>query len=187
MKPAGVGGFVPGPHPVAPAPAAINLGQRFPEGEHAVETRKIEGAHLLGRAYCAVMRVVEQQAEAATALARRSQPRDQSRIVPLVNDHQIGIGSQFGRIGILAIDRGRETRIAFAPRSETFVAVIAKQILQAPRALRFKGFHRVPAHRQLVEQSTQEMRIAVIPARLQRMGEIGDLHAATSWAASAAW
>src|SRR3546814_9297130 len=50
----------------------------------------------------------------------------------------------------------------------------------APAVARFPGRDLVATGDQVRQHAAQEMGVAVVPARLQRMGEIDELHAATS-------
>ena len=62
--------------------------------------------------------------------------------------------------------------------------MIGEQVLQAPGRLRLEHPDVVAAPHQLAQHAAQEVGVAVVPARLQRMGEIDDLHA--GWPAKAA-
>ncbi len=176
--------LVPDMHAAAPAPAAIDLGQRLAERQHVVIARQVEGAHLLGRADGAVVGVVEHQPERRAAFAQRADAGDQFRLVPFVDDDQIRAVGHRLDIGIGAVDGGAQVRIRLLERGKPLLAVIGQQVLAAPCALRLIGDRVVPPLAQFVQHAAQEMGIAMVPARGERVSEIDDPHAAASSPAS---
>jgi hypothetical protein len=57
--------------------------------------------------------------------------------------------------------------------------MILEEVREAPRALGLIGDHLVPQRDQLAQDAAKDVRVAVVPAAPERMGEIGDPHAAT--------
>ena len=90
MEQARIGGLVPDEDAVAPAPAAVDLGERLAEGEHAVVAVEVEGADRVRIAHGAMMGVVEKEREAAAAPPRPADGRDEPWLVPFVHDHDVG-------------------------------------------------------------------------------------------------
>ena len=127
-----VGGFVPRPDPTGPAPASIDVAQCLPERQDAVIAGEVERLHLLRRADGAMMRIVEQQAEAAAALAHRSDRRNQRRLVPFVDDDQVGTLDERCRIGVGVVGFGRKFRICLPEWLQTILTRIRQEIVEAP-------------------------------------------------------
>ena len=178
MEQADVGGLVPRPDPIAPSPLAVHLGQRFAERQHAVVAGKIEGADRRGIADRAMVGVVEEQREASTSPAQRTDRRDERRLVPFVDDDELGIADQNFCLGIGGVAFRRKLRIRGAKGVEPGVPVIGAKVRQAPIAYGLQRADIMPARHQLAQHAAQEMRVAVVPARQQGMREIDDLHAA---------
>ena len=74
---------------VAPAPAAIDFGKRFAEGQHPVIAGEIEPLQGVGIADGAVVGIVEQKCKAASALPQMAERGDHARFVPLVHDDDV--------------------------------------------------------------------------------------------------
>src|SRR4051812_4755139 len=66
-KPTGVGSFVPDKRPFAPSQALIDTRESRAECKDAVVSAEIEGAQVVGRRNCAVVRIVEQKGETPAA------------------------------------------------------------------------------------------------------------------------
>jgi hypothetical protein len=90
VEAAEVGGLVPRPDAVVPAPAAVDFAQRFAERQHTVIAGEVVRLHRLRFADGAVMRVVEQERVTCAALALLAERGDQGVVVPLVDDDEIG-------------------------------------------------------------------------------------------------
>jgi hypothetical protein len=73
---------------------------------------------------------------------------------------------------------GGELRISLIEGLQARLAMIGEQILQAPRLLGLERDDLMAARLQFAKHAAQKVRVAVVPAALQRMGEIADLHAA---------
>ena len=174
--------FVPNKYALAPAPTAIDFSQRGPEGQHAVVAIEIIAADRIWIADRAMMRVVKQQSEASPLPPHSAERRDQPRLVPFVDNHQISVVNQGGQIDALAVFNRGKLGICRAIGVETRLAMIAQELREAPTPLRLVGDDLMPRVDQLAQHAAQEMRVAVIPARSERMGEIADLHAALSQA-----
>ena len=124
------------------------------------------------------MRVVEQEGEAGAMLAQIAHRGDQIVVVPFVNDHEVGaVGQSLDRRAGGVGARG-ELRIARAPECQPFIAMIGEKVSEAPRALGFVGDNVVAPIDQLAQHAAQKMRVAVVPAGGDAVGEIDDSHAA---------
>ena len=177
VEEARVGGLVPDEDALAPAPAPVDFGQRLAEGEDAVVAVEVEAPDRLGIADGAVMGVVEQEREAGAAAALASESRDQRRLVPFVDDDEVGIGQGQVELQRVLVGARAKLRIGFAVRRETGLAVIVQEVLEAPRMARLVRLDLVPLGDQLAQHAAQEMGVAVVPAGAQGMGEIDDPHA----------
>src|SRR5579883_1247809 len=89
---------MPGEDIFGPAVAQVNLLDCVPENEHAVVMTKIVAAHLLGRTNRAVMGIVEKEQILTARNPVATDASDQRRIVPFVDDHQIGVSKSFVEI-----------------------------------------------------------------------------------------
>ena len=127
----------------------------------------------------AMVRVVEQQGEAAAGTARLTEPCDQGRIVPLVNDDEVGVLAELLGIRLGADDRRMQLRVQRPEGGQSGVPVVGQQVLQAPGRRGFVDRDRVSTRGQLTQHPPQEMRIAMVPAGEQRVREIDDPHART--------
>src|SRR5438067_2961111 len=80
------------PRPCAPCPSAIpiHVGQRMAVSENTVIMRELVLPHLLRRAYCAVVGVVEEQiVSAATLDAVQSDTPNELGIIPFMNENEV--------------------------------------------------------------------------------------------------
>ena len=178
MKAPNVGGFVPDEHAIAPAPAVVNVGERRSERQNPVIGIKIVGAHLVGSGDCAVVGIVEQQSETTAARAQPPECRDQFRIIPFVDDDEVRAPSLRRAFFRAAVGAGAEFRISGSEGAQPLFAMVLEKIGKAPRTFGLEHTNVVPARNKVAENAAQEMRIPVVPARAQRMGEIDDPHAA---------
>ncbi|HUF55272.1 MAG TPA: hypothetical protein VMM55_01795 [Thermohalobaculum sp.] len=182
----GVGGLVPDKGARAPAPAAIELRQRLAEGDDPVIGVERECVDRRRIADGAVVRVVEQQAEAAAPGAGGADAADHLRLGPFVHQHELGaLQCRLGLLGSAVLaDRylaEHATRVL-----ERLRAVIGHEVRAAPALGRLDRLDRVAERRQFAEHTAQEMSVAVVPAREQRVGELDDPHRATPRRHSAA-
>ncbi|MBX9460955.1 MAG: hypothetical protein KL785_07555 [Brevundimonas sp.] len=123
--------------------------------------------------------VVEQQGEAAAALAGAPDGGDERRLVPLVNDDQIGAVQRLLQLRLVETPAG-QVRIGPPVRLQPGLAVVGDQVGAAPGVARLVHGHVVTPRDQVAQHAAQEMGVAVVPARLEGVGEIDDLHAAAS-------
>jgi hypothetical protein len=179
MEQAGIRRLVPDEDAVAPTPFAIDLGQGRAEGQHGVIAVQIETPDRLRLADRAVMRVMEQQGERGTAAAQAANGGDQLRLVPFMHDDHIGPVERGLHLREAGEGAGGQLGIVRVEGVEPCLAVVAQQVLQAPGSLGFEGEHLMPAMHQVPQHAAQEMRVAMVPAGGQRMGEVDELHAAT--------
>src|SRR5581483_392011 len=123
-----------------------------------------------------MMRIVKQE-QVIMALAMRCDAARQRRRVPLVNQNQIGPGQ-----GVVEIERtfGKRRDIQQRISGTELLGVIAAlgsdQVRIAPGILRFKNLYVVPASGELCHYAPQKVRIAMVPARTQRMAEERNPH-----------
>ena len=94
----GIGGLVPDKDLTREIAAEINLAQRSAEHERGVEVVELAFADLIGRRDGAMMRVVEQQTERRTTAAPAPYCRYQGRLIPLVDNHGVGVLDGSGEI-----------------------------------------------------------------------------------------
>ncbi len=127
------------------------------------------------------MGVVEQQPEPAASGPPASDLGHQLRVAPLVDDDQVRLcASGLGDGRRIAIARGVELGIGLAPGLEPRLAVIAQEVLQAPRVLGLIDGHLVASAHELAQHAPLEVGVAVVPAGRQGVGEVADPHAAAS-------
>src|SRR6185437_1684831 len=81
--------LMPGPGAWCVLQPLVTAAQCLPERQHTVVVGKVEGAHLLGRAHDAVVRVVEEELEAAVARAMATELSDHLGRVPLVRNDDV--------------------------------------------------------------------------------------------------
>jgi len=174
---ADVRGFVPDEGARAPAGAGVNVRQRRAERQHAVIAGKIQRADRIGIADGAMMGVVEQQGEASAMGPQASQRRDQFGRAPFVDEYEIGAVHSRPRLIQIRPARRLQAGISCGKGTQARFAMVREQVGEAPRRGRLHRAHIVAGERQFAQQAAQKMRVAMVPARQQRMGEIDDLHA----------
>src|SRR3954447_26976676 len=106
-------------------------------------------AHVLWRGNGAVVRVVEQQDETPTARAQPTNGRNQFRIIPFVDNDEIGAPRLRGALFGARISARAELRIGASERVERLLAMILDQVHEAPRTLRLEHSNVMPALDQL--------------------------------------
>ncbi len=173
-----VGRLVPDEHPPAPAPPAVDFRQGLAERQDAVVAFEVEGLDRRRIADRPMVRIVEQQGVAAAGAPPASKLGHQDRVGPFMDDHQVGVFADLGGGLGIAVGGGRQLRIGPTPGLQARLAMVLQQVLEAPGALRLVGLDRMPKGDQLAQHASQEVGVAMVPARGQRMSEIGDLHAA---------
>ena len=124
------------------------------------------------------MGVVEQQREGRAAGPQPSDGGNQGGVVPLMDDDEVGARAE--RRGIIAdlVDRRPEVGIGAREGFEPGLPGVRQEVVQAPGALRLERLDGVAAGAELAQDAAQEVGVAVVPAGAQRVGEVGDLHAA---------
>src|SRR4051812_8728601 len=104
-------------------------------------------------------------------------PLHQFWIVPLVNDHQIGPGEyaiQVKRLKIV-LSAGKSWIVALK-FLQSICAIILEKISIAPTLGRLEHYHIVTTRLQLRYDAAQEVCVAMIPIRHQRVVEHYDPH-----------
>jgi hypothetical protein len=96
-----------------------------------------------------------------------------------MDDHQIGIADEDPAGSISADNFPNRARDRQRDRIKPRLAMHRRADWQGSNCPRAPAPHRMPARDQLAQHAAQEMRIAMVPARSERVGEIDDLHAAT--------
>jgi len=180
VEDAGVGGLMPGPGAGGPAAFEVDAADHLAVGEDAVVVGEVEALHLLRRRGGAVVGVVEEQAVPAVAGAVGADPLDQLGLVPLVDEDEVGVVE--GGIEVEAprvVGGALEVGEGAGEVVERRLALLAEEVFAAPAIGRLVDRHLVPALLQLGDDPAEEVGVAVVPVGDQRVGEVGDLHAAT--------
>ncbi len=187
MKDADIGRFVKGPHPRHAKSFVVNLSDRLAKGKHAVKEVKLKAQNLICVGVCAVMRVMEQRAEAKTLLARKYLLHH-LRLIPLMNQDEISVRK-------FVIEKSRQTLIAPVEANVKFGICSAEavngalpgftlpdQIAQRPRPDLLIAANLVPHAHQFARQPAQKMSVAMVPVADPRVREKADaqgpIHAA---------
>ncbi len=123
---------------------------------------------------------MEQHAGGMPRAAAAPDRGDQRRLVPLVDEHEVGIADERGDVGAFAVGARRQLGIVASERRQSGLAAVAQQVVEAPGSLGLERHDVVAERLQLAQHAAQEMRVAVVPAGAQRMREGDDLHASTS-------
>jgi hypothetical protein len=121
---------------------------------------------------------MEQQSEISAARPHRADPAHERRIVPFVHDDDIRPVDQSRQIAGRIEQGGGQIGVGGAPRRQPGLAMIGGQVSEAPRTFRLQRDDVVSAGDEIAQHATQEVRVAVVPARRQRVGEIDDPQAA---------
>ena len=125
MKDADIGSLVEGPHPRHAEAIRVDPANRLAKGQHAVEQVQRQAQNLAGVGVGAMMRVMEERAEAQPRLARQYLLHHLRRI-PLVNQHQVG-ARQF------VIEKRRQRRVA-AVEANVELRIGAVELVDRPEA-----------------------------------------------------
>ncbi len=163
--------------PLGPAAAHVKLAQHLAEGEHAVIAREVEPGHVgLGRDG-PVMGVVEEENEPAALGAPAPERLDEPGLVPFVHEHHVGPVERAVEVEALAgIGLGHEGRKGSAEARQRRLALLGQEIRPAPRPLGLENADLVPPRLKLAQHAAQEMGVAVVPARHQRVDEEDEAH-----------
>src|SRR5207253_2839494 len=113
--------------------------------------------------------------------------RDEIRLVPFVNDDQVGAVHQFGHVGGPFVLGGLELRIIALERRERTASVVLDEVEVAPGARGLISENVMSATEEFAQHTPQEMSIAMVPAGAKRMGEVDDLHSAATASGTTGW
>ena len=123
---------------------------------------------------------------AAAPDAVGADPGDESGLVPLVHEHEVGALQRPVEVELRPEHRRAEAGIKFAEALQPGLAVVPEQVVAAPGAGRLEGGDVVSVKLQLPQHAAQEVRVAVVPAGGKRVREGDDLNAAAARRSSAA-
>jgi hypothetical protein len=177
VEDAGVGGFVPGPAPLAPAAGEVEFSKDFAEGEDAVVVCQVVGAHRFGLGDGAVVGVVEEEAEAAFVFAVLADALDEGVVVPFVNEDQVGAGE-----GVVEVERlevvgeAGEVGVGVVEFMDGFFAVFFAEVFDAPGVAGLIDADVVAAREELADDSAKEVGVAVVPVGDEGVIEEDDAH-----------
>ena len=166
-----------------PCPGA-SVGARFVQftedltvGEHAVVVAQVIRGHAFGLRDHPMMRVVKEQ-NVIVVRAMFADATDEFVRVPFVDDDEVSALECVLEIECRErVLRGTQLRIGGMEAANWFLAVFRAQALQAPRILRLINVNAVAARHQLRGDAAEEMRVAVIPVRQERVIKHYDAHA----------
>jgi hypothetical protein len=175
-----VGGLVPGPGARRPPLAQVEVADHAAEREDAVVARQVVGGHGLAGGRHAVVRIMEEQAVAAgVVLAVLADAPHQRVIVPLVDQDEIGAVQ--GPVDIQSLEVVPDAPEPGIGGLEPFQGELAvrlgEEVPQAPGIARLEDPHVVAAGQKLAGDAAQEVRVAMVPVRQQRVDEEDDAHA----------
>ena len=142
--------------------------------QHAVIRLQCIGAHRLRLADRAVVRVMEQQGEPPTPRPQCAECSHQGGLVPLVDNDQIGAVARLRQIDAGLEHLRHQVGIGLAERRQRVRAMIGEQVGQAPGPAWLVRHHVMASPGQFAQHAAQEMRVAVVPARQQRVREVDD-------------
>src|SRR5690606_39505283 len=132
--------------------------------------REVVARELVGRAHRAMVRVVEERPERSSALSSLSDRRDERRLVPFVDQHQIDAGEGLVEIeGFRAVTPDVERRVGASHLLERRFAVVSDEVRDAPRVPRLEAPHRATARDELGDDAPQKMRVPVVPVAQERV------------------
>lgn len=182
-----IGGFVPGPDPAGPPAPQVDLADHLAECQHAIVSVEFIGGHFPGCRDAAVMSIVEEQNEPPALGAAPSQAPDQFRFIPFMHQHQVRSIQRLVQIQ-------RPQRIGCRPQIGKRIAklplrhlaVLPAEVRNAPAPLRLTGAERVSAPDQFPGDTAQEVSVAVVPIRNERVTEENDSHGFSCVTASTA-
>lgn len=156
----------------------IDFPDRLSVGQDTIVRGKVVFLDTGGGGDGAVVRIVEEQFEVIALAPEGSDARYQFVLVPLMNYHEIRFGQSLVKIQILQLIKfGREQRIRAAKVAYRGVPIFRPQILQAPVSRRFVNDNLVAPLNELGGVAAEEMRVAVIPVRQERLIEEDYFHA----------
>src|SRR6185437_154330 len=119
-----------------------------------------------------MMRVMEEQLEAAHSGAMPAELRNQLGRIPLVQDDDTGTLQHAIEIEVRRVIEGAaQSRKSGVEGVDRRIALLLAQVPQAPARQRLEYADLVSTRHQLACHSAQEVRIAVIPVGDQRVAE----------------
>src|SRR5438045_7998088 len=114
-------------------------------------------------------------------------PGDQSVVIPLMNEHQVRVPQRLVQVQPRQIVADTfQLRVSTIEVADRPLTVVGEQTLEAPGIPRLVDLHLVAARDQLGRYPAQEVRVAMIPIREQRVAEDYDTHAASASISTAA-
>src|SRR3569833_1961264 len=102
------------------------------------------------------MRVVEQERKAAAARTQPADRRNQLRIIPFMDDHEVRAPGLRSALFRPRVGSRAQLGISFAERLETGGFMVLQQVLEAPRAFGLENAHVMSAGDPLAEHAAQE-------------------------------
>src|SRR5690242_7060879 len=127
-----------------------------------------------------MMGVMKQEDIVTVALMMRPNTADEFRLVPFVHEHQLNaIQQTLESQPCQRVGRATQVRVCLTESAQRCRPMLGHEIDQAPAGPGLKHADLVSTGLQFIGNTPEEMRIAVIPIRTQRMVKQGDLHAAT--------
>ncbi len=167
MKSSRVRRLMPDPGTLRPPLLQIAIGNGFAERQDSIVMAQIDGAHRL-RIRNATMMSVMEQCMAAQPRRSFSDPLDQRRIVPFVDDHRVRILEH--SVQIKRVQRVQGTGELWIETPKCLAggrALFCDQFSQTPAIRGLVNIHCVSSREQLRCDASQEMRVAVVPVRSQ--------------------
>src|SRR5512145_3328564 len=124
------------------------------------------------------MSIVKEENVVTVALMMRPNTADEFWLVPFVHNHEINaiqktIESQPGQ----GVRGAAQVRVRLTEGTQRCCSMLSHEVDQTPAGSGLKHADLVSPSLQFRSNTPEEMRIAVIPIRAQRMVKQGDLHA----------
>src|SRR4051794_5434576 len=111
-----------------------------------------------------MMRIVKENSKARHASPNFSDARNQLRLVPLVYENKVETVERFVQIQALGgVCLAAKVRKCTMEAFDCFRPVIASQVLTAPAVARLEDSNRVPSRNQLRRDTSEEVRVPVVP------------------------
>jgi hypothetical protein len=163
-----IGGLVPGPDTPVPSVLEINALNRFSIRQHTVVIFQFKGADFLRVRIGSMMGVMKEELVAAAPEPVSSQPANERRFIPLVDNDEIHVFQNGIKVEFFTLVwKAAETMVVAAEFGKWSGPVIPFQILETPTVCRFIDKRFVPEVQQLGHNPSQEMSVAVVPVRHQ--------------------
>ena len=160
-----------------PAGREVPLLEDRAERQDAIIAVQLEGAERSRVGHRSMMRIVEQEREAAAGSAAPAERRNQLWTAPLVHQHEPGALQRCVQIGQHArVGLGCELGIGAPPFFQGLRAVITREIRPAPAVDRLKRARLMPFRLQRTDDPAQEVRVAVVPVGDEGVREENEAH-----------